>query len=106
MPVPGVDRCAPKAHNARMQATGEAMMTWVENDKAGLVGYAADGSVPLFTVSWTTAIDEIGHGATMVIKSSLPGFEHQVWRAGTFEDAKALSERILDGWRQRVFGQA
>jgi hypothetical protein len=87
-----------------MPATEHVVMTWREDDRAGIVGYAADGSVPLFTVGWTTAIDELGNGQSLVVRSALPGFEHQVWRAGTFDDAKDLAERILRGWQQRVFG--
>jgi hypothetical protein len=87
-----------------MPPAARTLMVWREDDRAGLVGYAADGQLPLFTVSWTTAIDEIGKGATLVVKSSLPGFEHQVWRAGTFDAAKDLAERVLRGWQQRVFG--
>ena len=87
-----------------MPTQNRTLMSWREDDRAGLVGYAADGQLRLFTVGWTTAIDEIGKGATLIIKSSLPGFERQVWRAGTFDDAKDLAERVLRGWQESVFG--
>ena len=88
-----------------MPTTDADLMIWREDDRAGIVGYAADGSVPLFTVGWTTAIDEIGKGQTLIVKCLLPGFEHSVWRAGTFDDARDLSEKILRGWHERVFGE-
>jgi len=87
-----------------MPTADRTRMVWREDDRAGLVGYAADGQLQLFTVGWTTAIDEIGKGSTLIVKSALPGFEHQIWRAGTFDDAKDLAERVLRGWHERVFG--
>jgi hypothetical protein len=91
-------------HNQAVTVTTQALMTWREDGEAGLVGYVADGSVPLFTVTWTTDINDIGNGQSMLVRSTLPGLDHQVLRAGTFEDAKSLAERILAGWHERVFG--
>src|SRR3954465_1973654 len=84
--------------------TKPTVMTWREDDEAGLVGYVADGTLPLFTVSWTTDINDIGIGQSLLVRSCLPGFERQTWKAGSFEDAKGLAERVLAGWHERVFG--
>ena len=84
--------------------TTRTLISWREDDEAGLVGHVADGSLALFTVSWTTDINDIGCGQSLLVRSSLPGFEHQVWKAGTFDDAKSLAERVLFGWHERVFG--
>lgn len=99
-----MDRRAVEAQNEGVHAIQRELMVWREDDQAGAVGYAADGQVQLFTIGWTHAIDEIGKGSTLVIRTSLPGFEHQVWRAGTFEDAKDLAEQVLRRWSERVFG--
>ena len=71
---------APRAHAAEQMQnqrviTTPALMTWREDDQAGLVGYVADGSVPLFTVHWTTDINDIGSGQSLLVRSTLPGFE-------------------------------